>query len=395
MNNQEKPKSLRETVSPEILLFFVVGAAAIILSLSLQPSTKDGVWIWIVAPVAISGAIAGMVSNRRYLRERKEEEKKWEAFWTDRSEAMSRSLELQKWTQEQRLILKQEFEKASRSATTGIGSGGYIIVDMPDRNKQVFRDLLIGFEEYAKLRGYSVAFSFDGSLTDKIAFKFTIEECGITKTTDEVRKDLTDYINSVQQGREFSNLPVVISPEQHRLQILALENRITVLKNTHEMNQTVIGEKNRTIEILLEAIKTQKGGFGMPTFIVQTGAASQANPLLASNSPQAVLGTGNTVDQSVYIAGSFNRTEQIAGIDKLFLALEEAAKQQSLDREELAKARETLSAVKTELKEDKPDPKRIQKWLETAKYSLKTLGLTYEVADAAKKLWEMFGSAFS
>ena len=37
-----------------------------------------------------------------------------------------------------------------------------------------------------------------------------------------------------------------------------------------------------------------------------------------------------------------------------------------------------------------PEPIRVKRWLETAKNALKTFALTEEVAEAAKKVWEMF-----
>ena len=54
--------------------------------------------------------------------------------------------------------------------------GGYILLELPDNMRGMFTDLLRGFEEYAKLKGYNISFSVDNSLPNKIAFKFTIQE---------------------------------------------------------------------------------------------------------------------------------------------------------------------------------------------------------------------------
>ncbi len=57
-----------------------------------------------------------------------------------------------------------------------VGSGGYIVLDLPEEQKSIFHDLLKGFEDYSLSRGYKVEFSVDNSIADKIAFKFTIME---------------------------------------------------------------------------------------------------------------------------------------------------------------------------------------------------------------------------
>jgi hypothetical protein len=58
-------------------------------------------------------------------------------------------------------------------------------------------------------------------------------------------------------------------------------------------------------------------------------------------------------------------------------------------------ADKALRKVVDELQdEEHPDPTRIHRWLETAKYSMKALGLTKEVAEAAKAAWEIFKLTF-
>jgi hypothetical protein len=51
--------------------------------------------------------------------------------------------------------MKSEHQPGS----SGLGSGGYIVVDMPENEGPLFHDLLKGFEEFAKLKGYNIAFS--------------------------------------------------------------------------------------------------------------------------------------------------------------------------------------------------------------------------------------------
>ena len=35
------------------------------------------------------------------------------------------------------------------------GTSGYIIIDLPEKQKSLFHDLLKGFEDFAKIKGYS------------------------------------------------------------------------------------------------------------------------------------------------------------------------------------------------------------------------------------------------
>jgi hypothetical protein len=72
---------------------------------------------------------------------------------------------------------QQEWQAVAASA--GAGSGGYIVVDMPEKDRPFFHDLLKGFEDYAKLKGYDLSFSIDSSFEGRIAFKFTVKNDGV------------------------------------------------------------------------------------------------------------------------------------------------------------------------------------------------------------------------
>ena len=62
--------------------------------------------------------------------------------------------------------------------------------------------------------------------------------------------------------------------------------------------------------------------------------------------------------------------------------------------EALARAKEaekSLRKAREELEDEaKPDPNRVLRWLEQAKYALKAFGLTKEIIDAGQKLEEAF-----
>lgn len=95
----------------------------------------------------------------------------------ERAAAQQRDFELQRASLEsQRIAMESELadmnvraqrEAADRAiaiqrevtaaANSGVGSGGFIIIDMPEKDRSLFHDLLKGFEKYAKLEGYSKA----------------------------------------------------------------------------------------------------------------------------------------------------------------------------------------------------------------------------------------------
>src|ERR1700733_5578987 len=88
---------------------------------------------------------------------------------------------------------KLEEEKVAAS-NSGAGSGGYIVIEMPERERPLFHDLLKGFEDYAKLKGYQIAFSIDASFEGRIAFKFTVMDDGVVVGAERVRKDFKEYV---------------------------------------------------------------------------------------------------------------------------------------------------------------------------------------------------------
>jgi hypothetical protein len=124
-------------------------------------------------------------------------------------------------------------------ASAGVGSGGFIIMDMPDKDRPLFHDLLKGFEDFAKLKGYLIAFSIDSTFAGRIAFKFTIKDDGLVVGTERVRRDFAEYVNQVRNKDidDLDNLPVVTSLEEHHLLVAVLKNRITFLKHSQTVSE--------------------------------------------------------------------------------------------------------------------------------------------------------------
>jgi len=77
---------------------------------------------------------------------------------------------------------REEEERIREKA--GASSGGFIVVDIAESQRGMFQDLLKGFEEYAKLKGYGVAFSVDNTFVGKVAFKFTLTDPDVVVVND-------------------------------------------------------------------------------------------------------------------------------------------------------------------------------------------------------------------
>jgi hypothetical protein len=120
----------------------------------------------------------------------------------------------------------------------------------------------------------------------------------------------------------------------------------------------------------------------------------------ATNSPQAVQGQqncviGNRADLSIHIADSFNELKgQVNAINEVERVLADEVKRKNPEGEALIRAKEAEKALRKareELEdEEKPDPSRVLKWLEQAKYALKAFGLTKEIIAAGQNLEDAF-----
>ena len=266
------------------------------------------------------------------------------------------------------------------------GSGGYIVLDLPDDQKAMFQDVLKGFEEFAKLKGYSISFSVDGSITDKIAFKFTILDSGVTVSTARVKEDLKDYVRRVQAGDDLSDLEVVVPDPEHAALLLALRNRISFLEHTYKTQKNALEFYER---ILKTGYPGQAGIVPALQFNITGAGDMSSKNYTAIGSSRVVQGDKNEVDQSIHIADSFNeKKRQLDNLDQLIVALQAEHPEPTPDSK---KAVLNLEKVKDELSsEDKPDGSRIMKWLDTAKSAIKVLALGKDALDLATTTFDGF-----
>lgn len=278
--------------------------------------------------------------------------------------------------------------------SAGPGSGGYIVLHLPDDQKAVFHDVLKGFEEFAQIKGYKISFSIDGSIPDKIAFKFTIANVGISVSTQQVETDLHEYIKRVQQGDSLEDLPIVVPEVQHQALLLVMRNRINFLHHTYVAQKNVLALYEATFN------QMRSGHMGVvPTnFYIQGGGTMTPSNYTAIGSQNVAQGQGNeasnnTINQSFHIGQSFNeRKDQIDSIERLLTSVRSGDIPSS---EGVTRAISNLEKVKDELAhEEKPDAPRVKKWLEIAQAALKTLSLGKDAYDLASKTFGSFGVLF-
>jgi len=284
----------------------------------------------------------------------------------------------------ERYVREKKREEDEIKAQAGAGSGGYIVVDLPDAQRGLFHDLLKGFEEYARLKGYGVSFSVDTTFHDRIAFKFTLTDPDIVVGSERVRKDLKEYLERVSQGDSLDNLPQVISIEEHELLVATLKNRISFLQHSYNLAKNSVD----VYEALIHRVHTQPFLPSPPSVLVQTGGSYSAPSYSALNSPQAVLGIENRSKNSIHIAIGFKeRKEQI---DRLSEVLGKLAKEPSSTiRDDVIR---NFENVKEELEDvDQPEPGRVSRWLERAKQAVQLGGLGFETVQAIRELLKLFG----
>jgi hypothetical protein len=286
-----------------------------------------------------------------------------------------------------------EAKRSQTSSATPEGPkfdpSGYIIINLSESQKSLFLDLLKGFEEYAALKGYKISFSYDGSMPNRVAFKFTIIEGGISVSTEKVRQDLNDYIKKVKNGESFDDIEIVVPPEQHHIVLMILKNRLAFLQQTYSTQQNAL-------QLYESLIKTFGSGFSHPTaqFYIQGSGTQDASRYSTINSQQIAQGRNirlidTTALQSINIGCTFNdRKAIVEAIDYLISQLQS---EMGDSKNAASEAMRLFSKTKDELtEEEQPDNSRIKRYLERAKQIFSTASFAKEAVDAFKELLRIF-----
>jgi len=303
-----------------------------------------------------------------------------------RQEKLESQLKIQQKLNDE--LLSKLKENAEQQIKDG-GYGGFIILDLPEEHRSIFNDLLKGFEEYAKLKGYTIYFSADNSMPHKIAFKFTLGDVGLSVSTQKVRKDIEEYINKIKNGESLDELPVIISPVEHSLILTTLKNRLSFLEHNYNLQKNSI----QFYEDLLRKIASSKGITPQASVFFQTGGINKPHNYIATNSSRLIQGEAITYednsDQSVItISNSFNvKKEQIDKLNEVVSLL----KRDSIDDDKRQEAMANFDKIKEELSEEEnPDKSKIFKWLNKTKKALENLILSHDTVEAINWVYHSF-----
>ena len=373
--------------------------------------------------ILLTVAMLGFMEWRRYQRQREirdaedrelaEKRRLEDIERAERAAAQQRDIELRRASLEsERIAMERELanmnaraqrEDAHRAAAiqrevtaatnSGAGSGGFIIIDMPEKDRSLFHDLLKGFEDYAKLKGYSIAFSIDATYVDRIAFKFTVKDEGFAVGPDQVRRDLKEYMQHFRDGdfEDLEDLSGVFPTPESTLLLGMFKDHMQYLKARYAISQKTVKQYQNFFDSL--------GAFpalSAPSVIVQTGGNMETRHQLdsrsysAKNSRNIVQGDYNALtDSSVKIGKSFiEKKEQIAALDDVITKLGAAEEEKAV----LTNAERNLEKVRAELaSEAEPDESLMLNWLETAKNLMASVVLGHELAEAGAHLWHLFG----
>src|ERR1700681_3650034 len=103
------------------------------------------------------------IKEREYNRQRQKDdfEKKMK----------ERELEIQREIQSRQFDI-QEKQSDQQEATA---NSGYVFFEIEEEYKPMFHDAIVGFKEYAKLKGYSVSLAIDTSPPGKVGIKIIID----------------------------------------------------------------------------------------------------------------------------------------------------------------------------------------------------------------------------
>lgn len=149
-------------------------------------------------------------------------------------------------------------------------------------------------------------------------------------------------------------------------------------------------------ELLKWAIELERRGIkGEDMNFDEKEKQTAANQVFNIGTVHGIVGNATNSQVNIHIANSHNELKvQVNAIREVEAALAAAIAQRKPEGEGLTKANEaekSLRKVREELEDEKqPDPNRVLKWLEQAKYALKAFGLTKEIIEAGHKLEDAF-----
>lgn len=262
---------------------------------------------------------------------------------------------------------------------------GYISIELTEKLKDLFIDSLRAFENYSKLSGYEVKFSFDNSKKDRLGFKFTVTENPNNLSNDEIRTDIKEFLEKIQRGEEIKDIPVLINEVEHYKVLTILNNKLSTLRHNAYLEKNL----NSGIEQIIEKV-IEKKGFSQSIHIYNHQDNMNNSKKIDSESSNINVGDNNFIeDNSINIEHSFNEKKTI--VEKIEYSIQQIDNEGALNPQQKQDLKRHLENIKEEITEEaNPDTSKLKKSWDKIKKVAENLVLSKELTDALEWIGGMF-----
>lgn len=259
-------------------------------------------------------------------------------------------------------------QSAERSKNTDFN---FEYVYVPPASRGFFRDSLIAFEDFARMKGYSSKVSISTNGDSKLGVRFDIESREVEADRASVQIDIEDYVNRLFAGSDFSDLPVVIAPKDHAKLSMSIQKRMEVLRL--EIENKHMAEKQKIYKDLVTGVLSLRSAVTetlAPSQLIpkieihnhSIGSQDMTTKITATNSPGAVLANKSKIktgDITIDVNDKDATSPILADLDDLVSLLansdiqdrEKYVAHLELLREELAGEEETSPGMVAKLLE--------------------------------------------
>ena len=258
--------------------------------------------------------------------------------------------------------LRHDIENSFQQKT-GLGSGGFLMINCSNDKKCLFHDLLKGFEEYSQLKGYSVILSIDNTIDHKVAFKYTFTDFGFIIPIQKIKKDFFKYLADIQKDSAFSDIPEIISSDRYTLIMNALKSRIGFLEHNYKLKEMTIRYYNNLLKkfyFFSFGIIQSRSIYSKTDENLNSSDSELTDSLDSeeSNENESSVKSMDKTNKSVHSSNA--KKEKIDGISKLIDLLKNDVK---VDEQDKYKIIMGLEVIKTDLLENRKTKKsKIEKW---------------------------------
>jgi hypothetical protein len=266
-------------------------------------------------------------------------------------------------------------------------NSGYIFLNLSDAERPFFHDLLIGFEDYARMQGYELSFSIEASQSNRVGFKFTVKGDAVVGPT-RIQTDFARYVERMRDGKvDFDDiLPPVPTSTQSTI-VNSMNSRAEFLERAYRDSEIADRVYKRLLAESRNLLPQPQ-----PAILIQSGGTVDSRRYIASNAHHLVQGDdSNLIENSsgINIGASFS--EKSDRINALGEAIEKLGAENDQNGN-IRKAVLELSKAKDELSDEGvPNVSKLATLLERAKTFMSGATLTFETVEVCRKAFELLG----